>query len=307
MRFVPLFISLVVFCTSALPAFAVEARLKVVATFSIVADLTRQIAGDEIDLVTLVGAGADAHSYEPTPEAQRAVSGASLIVANGLGFEPWLDRLTEAAGFKGKVIVATRGIEPLAWAEEGHGEGEEAGDDHDHDAVDPHAFQDPKLVLTYIDNIEAGLAIADPANATTFATNAESLKAKYVKLNSDLDASLGALPRESKRILTSHDAFQYFGHAYGIEFVGVQGVSTDSEPSAQDLKEIVRQIKEGGIKALFVENMSDPRFLETISADTGVAIGGELYSDSLSDESGPAQDLLSLFRHNQSELLKVLK
>lgn len=285
-----------------------EDKIPVVATFSIVGDLTQRIGGDAISLTTLVGPDEDAHVFEPAADAQRAVAGAKLLVANGLGFEPWLQRLTEAAGFKGELVEATKGIEPLAWTgEEEEHAADAAGSDHDHDSVDPHAFQDPKLVLTYIDNIAAGLIKVDPAKAATFQQNADALKLQFRALDADLTASIGALPADKKRILTSHDAFQYFGHAYGIEFIGVQGVSTESEPSAQDLKNIVEQIKAGKINAVFIENMNDPRFIESLAADTGIAVGGDLYADALSGPDGPASDLLSLYRHNQSELLKALK
>lgn len=289
------------------PVFA-EGKVPVVATFSIVGDLTQRIGGDAISLTTLVGPDEDAHVFEPSADAQRAVAGAKLLIANGLGFEPWLARLTEAAAFKGTLVEATKGIKPLAWTGEEEKEGDAvAAEDHDHDAVDPHAFQDPKLVLTYIDNIAAGLAEVAPADAATFQKNADDLKLQFRALDADLTASIGILPAEKKRVLTSHDAFQYFGHAYGIAFIGVQGMSTESEPSAQDLKRIVEQIKAGKINAVFIENMNDPRFIESLAADTGIAVGGDLYSDALSGPDGPAGDLLSLYRHNQSELLKALK
>jgi zinc/manganese transport system substrate-binding protein len=290
------------------PAARAADKVAVVATFSILADLTQKIGGDAIALTTLVGANEDAHAFEPTADAQRAVAGAQLLVANGLGFEPWLERLIDAAAFKGNLVIATTGIEPLASTEESE-EGHANDEDHDpgHGAADPHAFQDPRLVLTYIDNIAAGLAKVAPEHAADFQSNAEALRAQFRTLNSELTASLGALPAEKKRILTSHDAFQYFGHAYGIDFIGVQGVSTESEPSAQDLKQIVEQIKSGHIKAVFIENMNDPRFVESLAGDTGVTIGGDLYSDALSAADGPASDLISLYRHNQQELLRALK
>lgn len=270
-------------------------RLPVVATFSILGDLTQRIGGDAISLTTLVGPDQDAHGFEPTAESQRAVAGAKLMIANGLGFEPWLERLVEAAAFNGKLVEATHGITPLA----SHGEEQAEGD--------PHAFQDPKMVLKYIDNIAAGLAEGTPAQAALFRKNAEDLKQQFRALDAELAATLGALPAAQKRVLTSHDAFQYFGHAYGIEFVGVQGINTEAEPSARDLKRIVEQIQSGEIKAVFIENMNDPRFVESLAKDTGIKVGGDLYSDALSAADGPASDLLSLFRHNQDELLKVLR
>lgn len=285
-----------------------DTKLAVVATFSILGDLTGKIGGDAINLTVLVGPGADTHTFEPTAETQRAIASAKVLVANGLGLEPWLDRVVDASTFSGELVEATSGIEPLASVE---GEvGEQAGEnghDHDHGAVDPHAFQDPRLVLTYIDNIAVGLAKAAPEHADIFRKNAEALKSEFRALNSELTASIGSLPPESKRVLTSHDAFQYFGHAYGITFIGIQGVTTDAEPSARDLKKIIEQIKSGAIKAVFIENMNDPRFVEGLAADTGVTVGGSLYSDALSEADGPAADLLSLYRHNAAELLKALK
>ena len=287
-----------------MPALANE-KLPVVATFSILGDLTQKIGGDVISLTTLVGPNEDAHVFDPTADAQRAVAGAKVVVVNGLGFEPWLERLVNAAAFRGKLIEATSGIKPLAWR--GEEEHETEGEDHDHDAVDPHAFQDPKLVLIYIDNIASGLEEAAPAQAALFRKNADALKQEFRALDTELTATLGKLPAEQKRILTSHDAFQYFGHAYGIDFIGVQGVSTEAEPSAQDLKQIVEQIQSGKIKAVFIETMTDPRFIETLAADTGIKVGGDLYADALSGADGPANDLLSLFRHNQKELIKGLQ
>lgn len=281
---------------------AADGKLPVVATFSILGDLTQQIGGDAIALTTLVGPDSDAHAFEPTADSQRAVAGAKVLVANGLGLEPWLSRLIDASTFKGELVEATTGIEPLASTEHA----EEGEDDH-HDGADPHAFQDPKLVLTYIDNIEAALAKAAPDSAESFRKNADDLKARFRALDAELTASLGGLPPENKRILTSHDAFQYFGRAYGIDFIAVQGLTTEAEPSAQDLKNIVEQIKGGNIKAIFIENMNDPRFVQSLAADTGAVVGGDLYSDALSASSGPAADLLSLYRYNAAELLKVLK
>lgn len=324
----PLVLGTLILATA--PAVA-EEKLQAVATFSILGDLTQRVGGEAVSVTTLVGPDQDAHGFDPTAADQRAVAGAEILIANGLGYETWLDRLTEAAGFKGRLVVASDGIDPLPWQveeehgddhaegsaeenhdehdmeEHGHDEHSHDADEHDHGAVDPHAFQDAHLVLTYIDNIAAGLAAARPADAALFRQNAEALKAEFAVLDADLKASLAAIPAERRRILTSHDAFGYFARAYGIDFVGLQGVSTETEPSAQDLKAVIEQIKAGRITAVFLENMSDPRFVETLAADTGVKIGGELYADALSRPDGPAPDLLALFRHNQRQLLDALQ
>lgn len=297
-----------------------------VATFSILADLTQRVAGEHARVLTLVGPNGDAHVFEPGPKESAELAGADLLIANGLGFEPWLQRLEDASGFKGKVIVASAGVTPLA-AEEEHegeehegeaheeeaheeeheGEEHEAEGGHHHDGADPHAFQDPANVRTYVANIAQGLSAVAPDHAADFKANADKLIAEIAALDQRLKADFGAIPQEKRRVLTSHDAFHYFGRAYGIEFVSVQGVSTEAEPTADDLVKVVRQARDGHLSAIFLENMSDPRLAETVAQESGVRIGGELYADALSDSSGPAPDYLSLVRYNAKQLLAAMQ
>lgn len=336
LRIIPLLAALAFLAGT--PGAAAQEKLRVVATFSILGDLARQIGGEAIDLRVLVGPEQDAHGYDPRPEDQKSVAAAEVLIANGLGFESWLERLSESAGFAGRLVIATDGIAALPWREE-HGDdhsgeehageehaGEEhAGDDHDsehahdddhdadhdsghdHGSFDPHAFQDALLVLTYVDNIASGLAAARPDLAEKFHHNANELKQSFLALDAELKAALGALPADQRRVLTSHDAFAYFGNAYGIAFVGIQSAGLDDEPTAQDLRDVIEAIENQQIRAVFLENMTDPRFVETLARDTGIRIGGTLYADALSGPDGPAPDLLSLFRHNQRELLKALQ
>ncbi|MGH6891558.1 MAG: metal ABC transporter solute-binding protein, Zn/Mn family, partial [Dongiaceae bacterium] len=240
------------------------------ATFSILADLTQKIAGDHVRVVTLVGPNGDAHVFEPGPKESAELAQADLLIASGLGFEPWLQRLEDASGFKGTLVVATDGVTPLASGEE-H-EGEEAESD-DHGAFDPHAFQDLANAQIYAANIAKGLSAAVPAYAADFKANADTLMADMAALDKELKAEFAAVPQERRRIMTSHDAFQYFGKAYGIEFVAVQGISTEAEPSAEDLAAIVRQARDGHLSAIFLENMADPRLAETVAQESGVRVG----------------------------------
>jgi zinc/manganese transport system substrate-binding protein len=296
----------------------------VVATFSILGDLTQRIGGDHIEVLTLVGPNGDAHVFQPGPRESAELAKARLLVANGLEFEPWLHRLQEASGFKGKVVVASEGIAPLA-AEEVHHDGQEgeahesveqteevqegAGEAgrHHPGAVDPHAFQDLSNVQIYAANIAEGLSEVAPANAAAFRANADKLIAEIAALDVELKAAFAAIPQERRRVLTSHDAFQYFGRVYGIEFVAVQGVSTEAEASAKDLATIVRQARDRHLSAIFLENMTDPRLAETVAAESGIRVGGELYADSLSDPTGPAPDYLSLIRYNAKQLLATMQ
>jgi zinc/manganese transport system substrate-binding protein len=291
---------------AALPVAASAAeKPRVVATFSILGDLVRQVAGDHVEVTTLVGPNGDAHVFEPGPKESAALAEADLLVANGLGFEPWLERLSQAAGFKGALVTATDGVAPLPAAHEEHEEGE--AEEHDHGAFDPHAFQDLANGQVYVTNIAKGLSQVDPAHAAEFGANAQRLSAEMAALDAELKAEFAAIPQEHRRVLTSHDAFRYFARAYGVDFVAIHGVSTEAEPTAKDLAGIVQQARGGNIKAIFLENMSDPRLIETVAGETDLTVGGELYADALSDADGPAPDYLSLFRYNARQLLDALR
>jgi zinc/manganese transport system substrate-binding protein len=294
--------SLVLFTLGSVPSAAAD-KPKVVATFSILADLTAQVAGDHAIVAMLVGPDGDAHVFEPGPKDSAALAEADLLVANGLGFEPWLKRLSEAAGFKGTLVIASEGITPLPAEQDEHAD--EAG--HGHGAFDPHAFQDLANGQVYVANIAKGLAAIDPAHAAEFAANAQRLAAEMAELDARLKADFGAIPAERRRVLTSHDAFGYFSHAYGVEFLAIHGVSTEAEPSAQDLGKLIAQARAGSITAIFAENMANANLAETVSAESGIRVGGQLYADALSAADGPAPDYLALFRHNAGQLLDALR
>lgn len=286
------------------PALA-EDKPVAVATFSILADLTQRVAGDHAQVLTLVGPNGDAHVFEAGVKQSAELAQADLLIANGLGFEPWLQRLEDASGFKGTVIVASDGVTPLA-AEEHKSEEHEAEEDQ-HEGADPHAFQDLANTQIYVANIAKGLSEVAPVHAADFKANADELLAEIAALDRQLKADFAAIPPERRRVLTSHDAFRYFGRAYGIEFVSVQGLSTEAEPTADDLVRVVRQARDGQLSAIFLENMSDPRLAETVAQESGVQMGGELYADALSASTGPAPDYLSLVRYNAKQLLAAMQ
>ncbi|MBM4223630.1 MAG: metal ABC transporter substrate-binding protein [Gammaproteobacteria bacterium] len=304
----------------AAPAFA-EEKLKVIATFSILGDIVANVGGDRVEVTTLVGPDGDAHVFQPAPADAQAVAGAQVIVANGLGFEGWMDRLIEASGTQAALITAADGVTPIAFGEEehDHAEGEKHSHDHDHDhaeeagheghdhgAFDPHAWQSVTNVALYVGNIERGLAAADPAGAETYATNAAAYLAELDVLDAEIRAAVAALPKDHRTVVTSHDAFGYFAADYGLTFVAPQGVSTEAEASAQDVAALITQIRDAGIAAVFVENIADRRLLDQIATETGAAIGGTLYSDALSGPEGPAATYLAMMRHNLSQLTAAL-
>ncbi|MAC80267.1 MAG: metal ABC transporter substrate-binding protein [Rhodobacteraceae bacterium] len=302
--------------TLAMPAAArADTPMPVVATFSILGDMVKTIGGDHVAVTTLVGPDGDAHVYQPTPADARAVSAADILFVNGLQFEGWIDRLIDASGFHGTQVVSTRGIDPIAFDPGGeHDNGEDDHDDHaeenghhHHAGVDPHAWQSIANALVYVDNITAALAQADPENATVYYMN----RAEYVARLKDLDAHIhdlvASLPKDRRTIVTSHDAFGYFAQAYGLTFLAPQGMSTESEPSAQDVAHMITQIRDNNIAAIFVENITDTRLLDQIALETGTTIGGTLYSDSLSGEHGPASTYLDMMGYNAATLARALQ
>ncbi len=362
--------------------------IPVVATFSILGDMVERIGGEHVSVTTLVGPDGDAHVYQPTPRDARAVSEADVMIINGLEFEGWLERLSEAAAFDGSMVVATTGIEPIAYEDDHHDHGDDhaghdhdhdhdhgddhaghdhdhdhdhgddhaghdhdhdhdhgkdhaghdhdhdhehgddhAGHDHDHDhdhaeaahdhddhghhghdhgAFDPHAWQSIGHAVTYVDNIAAGLAQADPENAAAFYENRAAYVAELEALEAEVAAMMEALPESARTVVTSHDAFQYLGQDYGLTFLAPQGLSTEAEASAQDVAGLITQIREEGISAVFVESITDNRLLEQIASETGATIGGTLYSDALSGPDGPASTYIDMMRHNMTTLTEAL-
>jgi zinc/manganese transport system substrate-binding protein len=269
-------------------------KLKVVTSFSILADITLQIAGDKLELRNLVSADADAHLYQPSAEDAKAVVAADLIIANGLGFEPWLTRLIDSSEAPGTRLDASAGVLPLMLDEDGE------------KVPDPHAWQNLANAEIYVRNIVKALSQIDPANAELYAYRSESYISQIRVLLSEARARLDLLPPAQRTIITSHDAFGYLGQAYGLKFVAPQGLSTADEPSAAEVAALIRQIRADGVKAVFVENIRDPRLIQQIASEAGAKVGGTLYSDALASE-GPASTYLGMFKHNLDTLMAALK
>jgi zinc/manganese transport system substrate-binding protein len=283
-------------------------KVKAVASFSILGDMVSQVGGDRVEVVTLVQHDADAHVFSPTPADAKTLAGADIFFVNGLGFEGWMERLEKSSGFKGKTVVVSKGVKLLTMGEEeghDHGEAAEHGDD-EHEATDPHAWQDLANGKLYVANIRDGLIAADPDGKAVYETNAAKYLAALDAEEKAVKVAIATLPPERRKIITSHDAFGYFGAAYGLEIIAPEGVSTESEASAQDVAKIIRQIKAEKIPAVFLENVTDHRLLDQIARETGAKIGGTLYSDALSGSDGPAPTYLDMFRHNVGALTSAL-
>lgn len=282
-----------------------QEKLPVVASFSILADFTKEVGGERIALTTLVGPDGDAHVYSPTPADAKNVTAAKLVLVNGLKFEGWLTRLVKSSGTKATIATTTTGITPLRLKEEGHAHGHKGG--HDHGGQDdPHAWQSVANAKLYVANIRDALSAADPAGKATYEANATAYLTKLDALDAEIKAAIARIPADRRKAITSHDAFGYFIKAYGIEFVAPQGVSTEAEASAKDVARIIRQVKTQKIPAVFLENITNPRLIEQIARETGAKVGGRLYSDALSDASGPAGTYIAMMQHNIRQIEKAL-
>ena len=266
------------------------AKLDVVASFSILGDMVEQVAGDKATVTTIVGPDADAHLYQPNTGDAVAVAEADLVIINGMGFETWSAQLIETSGTEAAVAVATDGITPLLV------DGE----------VDPHAWNSLENGLVYVNNIEAALSAASPADAATFRANADAYRAKLNALHNRALADIAKLPEQKRVVVTAHDAFGYLETAYGLTFLAPQGIDTDAEPSAKDLAELIAFLNEAGAGALFVENIANAELIAQISRETGTNIGGRIYSDALSVKGSPATSYLAMFTHNLELLTKTL-
>ena len=278
---------------AALPAAAETplAPLPVVASFSILGDFVREVGGDAVAVSVIVGPNSDAHVYEPTPADARKVSEARLVFVNGLGFEGWFDRLVAAADAKARVVVASAGIAPRKL---------DGG-------LDPHAWQNVANARRYVENIRDALKAADPERAALYESRAAAYLATLEALDKEVAAAIAAIPSQRRRIVSTHDAFGYFAARYGLEFIAPRGVSTEAEPSARDIARIIDAARREKVAAVFLENISDPRLARRLAKESGVKLGGELYSDALSKPDGTGPSYVAMMRHNVEELTKALK
>lgn len=288
----------------ALAGSASAAPLQVVASFSILGDMVAQVGGDRVRVTTLVGADSDAHAYEPTPAAVKEVRAAALVVVNGLGFEGWLDRLITVSGYKGPVVVTSAEVNPRGM-KDAHGHGGAGG--HDQHTIDPHAWQSLDNGRLYVEAIARGLSGVDPEGAGYYDERAAAYIRRLAEIDAWARAEFSSIPDGKRRMITSHDAFGYLGDAYGIEILSPMGAGTASEPSAGGVRMLIKQIKAEKITAVFVENISNPRMIEQIARESGVTVGGELYSDALSGANGPAASYLDMFQNNIRQIIATMK
>lgn len=265
---------------------------RVVASFSILADMARELAPAEVQVTALVGPDADAHVYEPSPGDAKRLAEAELVLINGLGFEGWIERMVKVSGYHGTVAIASQGVKTRAGG---------------HHGTDPHAWQDLTLARRYATNLSTAFTHRWPQHSAEIARRSANYLARIDSLDRQVRDWLGVVPRAQRRVITSHDAFGYFGAAYGVDFLAPQGWNTHSEASAAAVARLIRQIRRDGVRAIFMENISDRRLVERIAREGGVRIGGTLYSDALSKPDGPAASYLRMMEHNARSLAAALQ
>lgn len=282
------------FAACALPlhtAAQTQAPLQVVASFSLLADMVATVGGDAVVVHALVGPDADAHAFTPAPADAQRLAQAGLVVVNGLGFEGWIDRLVRASGSKAPVVVASQGITVRRIGK----------------VVDPHAWQSLVAAQRYVENIRSALVAARPAQAAAINARAADYTARLAALDASVRSRLAAVPPDQRKLVTAHNAFGYMADAWGLDMRAAQGWSTAGEASAADVARLIRQLKAQQVRALFVENISDPRLVQRIAQEAGATVGGTLYSDALSPPGTRADTYLKLMAHNAETLLAALQ
>lgn len=281
------------------------AKPKVVTSNTLLWDLAREVAGDAADCSSLIPLGVDPHAFQPAPSDMRRLAEAQVVVVNGLGLEPWLEKQIQQSGFKGEIVVASAGVKPLLGAceHEGHDHA-----DHEHEGeYDPHAWHDLNRVATYVTNIRDGLVRAAPDQAAGLQDRTASLLDRIQKLDTEARTRLSALPAERRKLVTSHDALGYLGDAYGLTIIPIAGLRPDREPSAREMARLVTQIRREQVRAVFIESTSNPKIPSLLAREAGVTVVTELYTDSLGVPGSPGETFLGMFRHNLDTLVASLQ
>lgn len=272
---------------------AAKEKPVVLATASIFADMATNIAGGELEVQNIVPIGGDPHLYEPTPGDAQKVAEADLILKNGLTFEGWLNELIENSGTKAKVVTITEGIEAIS-------------SEKYKNSTDPHAWMDAQHGLAYIENVKNALVALDPDNADIFEFNYKIYRQQLEDLDLFIQNEILKIPEAQRILITSHDAFQYYGRRYGIQLESILGTSTDAEEQTSDIIRLNKVIQASQVPAIFVESTINPKLLKQIAKDNDIVIGGELYADSLGDEQSPASTYIDMLKHNTTVIVKAL-
>ncbi len=311
--------------------------LPVVATTSIIADLVKNVGGDRVQVQAILPPGADPHTFSPTPNDIQAVAEARVLFENGLGLEEWLGELTQNAGGERLTVVVTEGIATIEGGEheehstadassstqahaedehtdasssaQAHAEDEHAEDEHAEEGKDPHMWFDVQNTIKYVENIRDGLKQFDLVGAGTYDANAAAYLDQLKRLDADIEQQVQTIPQERRKLITNHDTFGYFAKRYDFTIVGsvFEGVSTEEDPSAQQISQLVGLIKEQNVPAIFTENTVNSRLAEQIADEAGIKIVTNLYTDALGETGSEGDSYLKMMSYNVQQIVSALK
>lgn len=274
---------------------AMAKTVEAVASFSILGDIVQEVGGEHVKVTTLVGPDGDPHSFEPSPKDSKAINASDVVFVSGLGLEGWIDRLVTASGYKGHLVTASEGVNSRKMDEDGK------------QITDPHAWNSMANGVIYATNVMNALIKADPEDADYFRQRGAAYIEQLQKLDTWAKNAFNGIPQSKRKVLTSHDAFGYFGQEYHVSFMAPVGFSTESEASASGVASLIKQIKEQKVKTYFIENQTDPRLVKQIAAASGAQPGGELYPEALSGPQGPATTYVKAFKHNVETIVASMK
>ena len=274
---------------------AIAKTVDAVASFSILGDIVHEVGGEHVKVTTLVGPDGDPHSFEPSPKDSKAINASDVVFVSGLGLEGWIDRLVTASGYKGHLVTASEGVNSRKMEEDGK------------QITDPHAWNSMANGVIYATNVMNALIKADPEDADYFRQRGKAYIEQLQKLDAWAKTEFTGIPQSKRKVLTSHDAFGYFGQEYHVSFMAPVGFSTEAEASASGVASLIKQIKEQQVKTYFIENQTDPRLVKQIAAASGAQPGGELYPEALSGPQGPATTYIKAFKHNVETIVASMK
>ena len=289
---------------------AAQAKPVVVATDTVLADITRTIAGDELDVRCLLPVGIDPHSYEPTPADVRLLAHADLVIENGLGLESWSRKLVAQSGYKGRVVQAGQNLPHPVFVEAGHDHNHQhEHDEHEHTTgqIDPHAWHDVRNVQHFVVVIAEALRVRFPGSAAAIEGNAAAYTSELSKLHSYAAEQLGSIPPERRKLATSHDSLRYLAHAYGLQIVPIAGLQPQREPSAKELAALIKRIRAEKVRAVFFEGTSNPKLSRVVAEEANLPVLESLYTDSLGAEGSSGATYLGMFRSNVDTLVRALR
>jgi ABC-type Zn uptake system ZnuABC Zn-binding protein ZnuA len=270
-----------------------QKEFNIVSSASIIMDMAQHIAGDKQKIQLIVPIGGDPHLHRPTPRDARMVAAADLVMINGMTFEGWITELIDNSGTKAKVVTMTEGVNAISSTEY-------------ENSSDPHAWMDVSNGLVYIKNIWQSLVDLDPANKDYYTANYESYKKEIEELDTYIQEEIRKIPLDQRVLITSHDAFAYYGKRYGIRVEALMGISTEAQAGTNDMTRVVKVIRENKVPAIFVESTINPKLINQIAKDNDVVIGGELFADSIGDEESEGHGYTEMLRHNTDTIVKAL-